>query len=101
MAGNVIGDAGEFYRLRVMHLDDTGTPDLEWREDILYREPPRQVLGESAYWRVEVVSVTDDSVVASLGEYDSQTEAEQRVADAQEDLDGMTKSQFDSRFIEP
>lgn len=101
MSGKVFGDASEFYRLRVVRVDDSNSPDLEWRDDILYREPPPGRVEEFAVWRVEVVSVLDDEAVVSLGEYESEAEAEERMADAAGDLESMTKSAFVSRFVEP
>ncbi|TLM74037.1 MAG: hypothetical protein FDZ70_07340 [Actinobacteria bacterium] len=99
MSDLVIGAADEFYRLRIVRVDDADAPDLEWREDILYREPPAQDMDEYAVWRVEVVSVLDDELVTSLGEYPSEREAEERLGGAQEDLDRMTKSQFDAAYL--
>lgn len=101
MSEKVFGDASEFYRLRVVRMDDSTGLDLEWRDDILYREPPEGHVEEYAVWRVEVVSVLDDAPVVSLGEYGSETEAEDRMHDAEADLESMTKSAFDARFIEP
>ena len=37
--GTGIGAAGDYYRLRLTHLDTVDGPDFEWREDILYRRP--------------------------------------------------------------
>lgn len=99
MSGMVIGDASEFYRLRIVRVDDADAPDLEWREDILYREPPVQRVGEYAVWRLEAVAIADDEVLASLGEYESEQEAEARLGEAQEDLDTMTKTEFEARFM--
>ena len=43
----VIGGADEFYRLRVTRVDEGEPPDLEWRDDVLYRRPPEESLDES------------------------------------------------------
>jgi hypothetical protein len=101
MSVNVFGDASEFYRLRVVKVDDADAPDLQWRDDILYREPPVQAVEEYAVYRVEVMSVIDDEVVASLGEYETEDEARDVLAETQDRLDDMTKAQFDAQYVEP
>lgn len=101
MSERVFGEASEFYRLRTVRVDDADAPDLEWREDILYREPPVQAIEEFAVYRVEIVSVLTDDVVNSLGEYTTEAEALLAMDAASADLDEMTKAAFDGRYVEP
>jgi len=54
--GRTIGAASDFYRLRVTRLNEPDEPDLEWRDDILYREPPHQRMGEIESYAIEAVS---------------------------------------------
>jgi len=96
----IIGDASDFYRLRLTRLDVTDEPDLEWRDDILYREPPRQPLSAEAQWRVEAVSVDDDEDVTLIAMFDDADEARAFVESAQEDLEQMTRSAFEERYCE-
>lgn len=101
MCSRIIGDASEFYRTRVVRVDDADAPDLQWRDDILYRQPPVQAVEEFAVYRVELVDLATDDVAASLGEYPTEEAARQVEAEVVEALESMTKSAFDARFLEP
>lgn len=101
MGGKIIGDASEFYRLRIVRVDDAGTPELQWRDDILYRQPPVQAVEEFAVYRVEVMDSATEEVVNSLGEYETADEAETILDEIQESLDSLTKKAFDARYVDP
>lgn len=94
-----IGAARDFYRLRVIHVDDADAPDLEWRDDILWRRPPASRTEEYEMWRVEAVSLDDDTDVTPLGVFDSSDDGHQALAGAQEDLDDLTRSEFEERYF--
>lgn len=95
----VIGAAGDFYRLRVSRLDVSGEPDLEWRDDILYREPPvaRPVEGES--YVLEAVSTEADETAFEIARYPGSDEAHEALAQVAEDLEELTKSRFEDRYL--
>lgn len=97
--GKVIGAASDFYRLRLTRLDIAGEPDLEWRDDILYREPPKEEVEESAQWRVEAVTMDDEEEVHVIALFDEEEAARALLAAAEEDLKDMTKSAFESRYM--
>ena len=99
--GKVIGSASDFYRLRVTRIDVTDEPDLEWRDDILYRTPPSQRLAESAQWRVEAVALSDEENVSVLALFVESEEAQGFMAGANEDLEEMTVSAFEERYFDP
>ena len=98
--GKVIGDASDFYRLRVTRLDVTDEPDLEWRDDILYRNPPQQDLEECAQYRVEAIDAADDEDVRVVALFDDPQAAAAFLKSTEEDLMEMTKSAFESRYLE-
>lgn len=97
--GSTIGAASDFYRLRVTRLDDSDTLDLEWRDDILYREPPKEAVSECQVWRVEAVSVDDEDDVRLVAKYEDAEGARDAVATLQEELETLTKSQFEDAFL--
>lgn len=99
MSEKVLGDASEFYRLRLVRLDEGGEPDLEWREDILWRRPPVQAVEEYEVWRVQVVDVVTDDVVGGLADFEDADEAHAWMGTVQEDLDALTKAEFDERYL--
>ena len=45
----VIGNADEFWRLRITRVDTTQGLDFEWHDDILYREPDVDLGDEVEY----------------------------------------------------
>ncbi|MBI5232447.1 MAG: hypothetical protein HY876_09825, partial [Coriobacteriales bacterium] len=63
---SVIGPAEDFWRLRLIRVDAEDEPDLEWRDDVLYREQQSAAPQAASVWRVEAVRL-DDDVVWLLG----------------------------------
>lgn len=96
----VIGNADEFWRLRVTRLDVTEHFDLEWHDDILYRRPTPDMGDEVELWHVEAVRLDDPDSVARLGTCSSQGKARELLASIAEDLAGMTKSEFELAYID-
>ena len=97
--GRGIGAASDFYRLRVMHVDDSDEPDLEWRDDILYRRPPASRVEEYELYRVEAVALDDEDDVTLLGAFDTPEDAHEALADAEEALAELTRSEFEDRYF--
>jgi hypothetical protein len=94
-----LGAASDYYRIRIMHVDDSDTPDFEWRDDILWRRPPSVQPGEYEVWRVEAVGIDDDEDVTVIGTFDERADAEEAVATAAEDILGLTRTQFEERYF--
>lgn len=94
-----IGDASDFYRLRVLRVDDVDLPDMEWRDDILWRRPPATSIDESEVWRVEAVDVDDDENVTVIGVFVDPADAHEALATAEEDLAELTRSAFEERYF--
>jgi len=97
---HVIGNADEFWRLRLTRLDTTERFDFEWHDDILYREPKVDPGDEVEFWNVEAVRLDDRETVARLRIFGSQDEAREFMAAVAEDLAEMTKSQFESVYVD-
>ncbi len=95
----IIGAAADFYRLRVTRVDEPDEPDLEWRDDILYRNPPQQEVDGTESFAIEAVSVDDEDDVRPVALYGSTDEAYAALEAVQEDLDELTKSAFESRYF--
>jgi hypothetical protein len=86
---HVIGNADEFWRLRVTKVDTTQGLDFEWHDDILYREP-----------HVEAVRLDDADTVVRLATYSSADDAREFLGVAQEDLADLTKSRFEMAYFQ-
>lgn len=96
--GKVIGAASEFYRLRVSRIDVTDEPDLDWRDDILYREPPAELPAEDEDWCLEAVLMEEDTSV-EIARFTEEDQAHSLMEVVQEDLDAMTISAFKERYL--
>jgi hypothetical protein len=94
-----IGDASDFYRLRVIRVDESDVPDLDWRDDILYRRPPADGSAEYDVFRVEAVNVDDEERGSIIGRFATAEEARVWLITAEEDLAAMTKSEFERTYF--
>jgi hypothetical protein len=99
MERRVIGNADEFYRLRVMRVDESDSPDLVWRDDILWRRPPVDHISEGEVYRVEAVELDNEDALAPLAAFGSQDEAYAWLETAETDLAEMTKSEFEQTYF--
>jgi hypothetical protein len=97
---HVIGNADEFWRLRITRLDTTERFDFEWHDDILYRSPAVDPGDEVELWHVEAVRLDDRDEVVRLATFASQDEAREFEEAASEDLAEMTKSQFEAAYVD-
>jgi hypothetical protein len=97
---HVIGNADEFWRLRVTKVDTTQGLDFEWHDDILYREPHVDHGEEVEYWHVEAVRLDDADTVVRLATYSSADDAREFLGVAQEDLADLTKSRFEMAYFQ-
>ena len=96
----IIGPANEFYRLRVTHLDEGGDVEFDWRQDVLWRSPDFEPQQESDIWVLEAVTLDELETVTPLMMSATSGEAHDALAQAQADLDSMSKSEFESAYIQ-
>ena len=97
--GTGIGAANEYYRVRLTHLDGADSPDFEWREDILYRQPKTTAPTEYELFRVEAVALGDEEDVTPLAEFSSADDAHEALGAAADDLGGLTRAEFEERYF--
>jgi len=95
----VIGSADEFYRLRIVSIDASEAPDLQWREDTLWRRPVAEGFSEVVWQRLEAVDLADAETSWTLGDFETSSEAHQAMREVDLDLRGMTKSQFEDAYL--
>jgi len=96
----IIGNADEFWRLRVTRVDTTSALDFEWHDDILYRQPTVNFGDEVESYHVEAVRLDDSEIVCRIGTFGSSAEARELLSRAMEDLAEMTKSEFEIRYLD-
>ena len=97
---HVIGNADEFWRLRMTRLDTTENFDFEWHDDILYRQPSPDPGDEVELWHVEAVRLDDPDIVVRIATCHTQSEARELVERITEDLADMTKSEFEAAYVD-
>jgi len=95
----IIGSAADFYRLRLLAIDTTDGLDLEWRDDVLYRRPPSLVLDEDQRYEVQAVTLDDEECTTALATFDDPAEAHAWMDEAELELSGLTKSEFEERYF--
>ena len=98
--GMVIGPASDFYRLRITHLDLADELDFDWREDVLWRTPPAETSSERDVWIAEAVNIAGGDIAARLAVFDDAEEAREFLGEVEEDLNELTKSQFETAWID-
>lgn len=99
-ASKGIGAASDFYRVRTVRMSEAEPPEFEWRDDILWREPTATEPGpDYEHFRVEAVAIDDDENVTPLGFFDSPHDAAEALETAAEDLQNLTRSEFEERYF--
>jgi len=96
---HVIGSADEFYRLRIVTVDASDAPDLEWRDDVLWRRPVAGGVDETVLQRLEAVDLADGETTWTVGDFATSSEAHEALEDVDLDLRSMTKSQFEDAYL--
>jgi len=94
-----IGNASDFYRLRLQRVDAGDAPDFEWRDDILYRRPPETIVAEADVYVVEAVLLDDEDTTVGLARFDDRAQAADWMADAETQLLDMTRSEFEDAYF--
>ena len=97
--GKTIGPASDFFRLRVTHLDLTEELEFDWRDDVLWRTPPSEQPEERDIWLVEALTIEGPEVVTRLRAFEDPDDARDFLAEVEEDLAELTKSQFESAWL--
>lgn len=96
----MIGNADEFWRLRLTRVDTTENLDFEWHEDILYREPAVDHGDEVEFYHVEAVRTDDPDTVARVATFNDYNQAHAFLGELKEAVTQMTKSQFEMAYID-
>lgn len=100
MAERTFGEASDFYRIRVIRVDETDTPEFEWRDDVLWRRHAEEPAEEYDVWRVDLVTIDDESA-RPLRAFTDPDSADEWVSLVREDLARMTKPEFDAAYVDP
>lgn len=97
MSERVFGSADDFYRIRIIRVDMPDELELEWHDDILWREVPADLQGSLPRFKVEAV-LKDTNAASVIAELEDPAAAREAAMAADEDLTQLTKRQFDARY---
>ncbi|MCL5291439.1 MAG: hypothetical protein M1548_02785 [Actinobacteria bacterium] len=90
------GAAADFYRARVIKIEESEPSELDWHDDVLFREPSYALKSKKSY-RVESISL-DTGDIATLGEFGTERQAESLLSAIVSDLEELTKLQFEKKY---
>ena len=96
----MIGNADEFWRVRITRVDTTDGFEFEWHDDILYREPRVDPGDEVEYFHVEAVRIDDPDSVVRVATFDDPDAARAFLDELKEALAELTKSRFEQAYID-
>ncbi|MDO8885396.1 hypothetical protein [Candidatus Oleimmundimicrobium sp.] len=92
------GRADEFYRVKLITLSETQPEEFDWKEDVLYRNPPKEftVSNEIEYLVMIVDKNTGESHHSYF--YKFKPKAQKKFELIKKDLKELTKMQFQKRY---
>lgn len=93
----IFGRASDFYRARVLTLEEEVPPDFDWRDDILYHTPEEHESGMKKNYCLQIVDL-DSRKNQNLKQYGNKREAEKALQKIEEDLKELTKMEFEKRY---
>jgi len=96
----MIGNADEFWRVRLTRVDTTDGFEFEWHDDIAYRAPVVDPGEEVEFFHVEAVRTDDPDTVVRVATFEDPNEARGLLDELKEALSEMTKSRFEQAYLE-
>lgn len=92
----VFGMAEDYYRVRVLKMDEELPADLEWRDDILYRAPKAYPSKLKVTYRLQLL--TRENAVHETASLRDKREVKNRLKAIREDLRELSKMKFDEKY---
>jgi hypothetical protein len=93
----VFGKASDFYRLRVLKVNEDSEPDLDWQSDILWKRPEASEPKTEIWYLLQAVSIDNENAFP-LKRF-SDGEMAMRYRDKVEELlRNLTKQEFERKF---
>ncbi len=94
----VFGKAVDFYRLRVLKVNEDSSPELAWHDDILFKTPPAEEHHLDEWYILQAVSI-DSEQAFPLARFVDGDEAMRDRDKVDEFLSELTKQEFERRFL--
>lgn len=93
----IFGKASDFYRARVLTVEEEVMPDFDWRDDILYRTPEGFHSTIRKKYCLQVVEL-DSRKNQVLKQYIDRRGANEALSKIEEDLKELTKMEFEKKY---
>ncbi len=97
MQNKVFGNAKDFYRVRIIVINEETPQDFEWRDDILYASKGDINGNTKRAYLVQIVTLDEGKAVFAQI-FEKKREANQNLRKMEEDLDDLTKMEFDKKY---
>ena len=94
----IFGKADDFYRARIMTLEEEMFPDFDWRDDILYRSPSKQHSEMRKQYCLQIVDL-DTKKGQIIKRYTNRKEADKALKMIDHDLKELTKIEFEEKYV--
>lgn len=92
-----IGKASDFYHVRLITLKENSLPEVEWREDILYRTSEASQEKVVISYNLEVVNI-DSRKTYLIKNYPNKAVAAEKLKEMQDDLEILNKRGFEDKY---
>ena len=92
----LFGFARDYYRVRLIRVDEELPDDLEWRNDILYTSPKAYPSKLKITYRLQVLTLDNNLHEPAI--LQSKKAAKKRLRRIEGDLQELTKMQFDDKY---
>lgn len=94
----IFGKADDFYRARILTLEEEMFPDFDWRDDILYRSPSKHHSEMRKQYCLQMVDL-DTKKDHIVKRYTNKKEAEKALTMIEHDLKELTKIEFEEKYV--
>lgn len=93
----IFGRASDFYRIRLVHLEEVVPPELDWNSYVLFYPPPPYDSQTAFRYRLEVVDVDTGNSVP-LAFFADESQADDVLTEVEEDIENLTKKEFEDKY---
>ncbi|MCL2332161.1 MAG: hypothetical protein FWC54_01570 [Actinomycetia bacterium] len=89
----------DIWRVRIVRLDAYDDFDLEWHDDILYRDHSGEDIAIRDLWRVEIVSAATGDLKRAVRAFKSRDEAESLAASITDQSHSLSVRSFMDTYL--
>lgn len=100
----MINPASQYYRVRIVKMDEYDDFDFDWNREIIYSgHSVKHFQGDpvdiKTFWEIEVIAVGDESVVKTFSRIENRPEAESMYKTMKADTEQLSKLEFEAKYL--